>query len=165
MAAFTLLREVNVLTRLGARIGYVCRIQTRDYAKKPAKKPGADEQTPPKKQGGTENKKQPVPTSEEKNRKPTKSKGKGGAKDSMKGPEVCKDPVKLTSHAMGVNIFKDGQDPVLKASEEYPQWLFQLDLGPPKKLSELDPESIQYWRHIRKQNIWRANKLSKGKRL
>uniref|UniRef100_A0A8C4SSL6 Large ribosomal subunit protein mL54 n=1 Tax=Erpetoichthys calabaricus TaxID=27687 RepID=A0A8C4SSL6_ERPCA len=131
MAAFTLLREVNVLTRLGARIGYVCRIQTRDYAKKPA----------------------------------TKSKGKGGAKDSMKGPEVCKDPVKLTSHAMGVNIFKDGQDPVLKASEEYPQWLFQLDLGPPKKLSELDPESIQYWRHIRKQNIWRANKLSKGKRL
>ncbi|MBN3309750.1 RM54 protein, partial [Amia calva] len=94
-----------------------------------------------------------------------KGKGKGMAKESLKGPEVCKDPVKLTSHAMGVNIYKTGQDPPLKAPQEYPDWLFQLDLGPPKKLTELDPESHSYWKLLRKEHMWRFNRLHKGKKL
>lgn len=51
-----------------------------------------------------------------------KGKGKGMMKEELKGPEVCKDPVRLTSHAVGVNIFKQGEDPKLKPPEEYPEW-------------------------------------------
>ncbi|XP_017333510.1 39S ribosomal protein L54, mitochondrial [Ictalurus punctatus] len=94
-----------------------------------------------------------------------KGKGKGMVKDVLKGPEVCKDPVRLTSHAVGVNIYKQGEDPPLKPQEEYPAWLFELDLGPPKKLQELDTESYEYWKQLRKEHIWRFNKLHKGKKI
>ncbi|KAF4083134.1 hypothetical protein AMELA_G00136550 [Ameiurus melas] len=94
-----------------------------------------------------------------------KGKGKGMVKDVLKGPEVCKDPVRLTSHAVGVNIYKQGEDPPLKPQEEYPAWLFELDLGPPKKLQELDTESHEYWKRLRKEHIWRFNKLHKGKKI
>ncbi|KAJ8277375.1 hypothetical protein GJAV_G00074490 [Gymnothorax javanicus] len=99
-------------------------------------------------------------------KKPTaKGKGKGMVKEVLKGPEVCKDPVRLTTHAVGVNIFKQGEDPPLRPVEEYPEWLFQLNLGPPKKLQELDPESRQYWKVLRKEHMWRNNRLNKGKKL
>lgn len=51
-----------------------------------------------------------------------KGKGKGMVKDVLKGPEVCKDPVRLTSYAVGANIYKQGEDPPLKPKEEYPAW-------------------------------------------
>lgn len=44
------------------------------------------------------------------------------AKEALVGPEVCKDPVRLTTYAVGVNVFKQGEDPPLKAHEEYPEW-------------------------------------------
>ncbi|XP_029470176.1 39S ribosomal protein L54, mitochondrial [Rhinatrema bivittatum] len=94
-----------------------------------------------------------------------KGKGKGASIETLKDPEVCKDPGLLTSHAMGVNIYKQGQEVALKEDSEYPEWLFQLHLGPPKKLHELDPESPKYWRTLRKQHIWRNNKLSKNKKF
>ncbi|XP_024425014.1 large ribosomal subunit protein mL54 [Desmodus rotundus] len=92
--------------------------------------------------------------------------GKGGVvSDALKDPEVCTDPVQLTTHAMGVNIYKEGQDVVLKPDAEYPEWLFQMNVGPPKKLEELDPETREYWRLLRKQNIWRHNRLSKNRKF
>lgn len=92
--------------------------------------------------------------------------GKGGvAAEALKDPEVCTDPSQLTTHAMGVNIYKEGQEVALKPDSEYPTWLFQVDLGPPKKLEDLEPESREYWRLLRKQNIWRHNRLSKNKKL
>ncbi|XP_048832586.1 39S ribosomal protein L54, mitochondrial [Brienomyrus brachyistius] len=94
-----------------------------------------------------------------------KGKSKGMTKETLKGPEVCKDPVHLTSHAVGVNIFKQGLDPPLRPPEEYPPWLFQLNLGPVKKLSELDPDSHGYLKRVRKEHIWRDNKLRKGKKF
>lgn len=51
-----------------------------------------------------------------------KGKGKGMVKEEMKGPEICKDPVRLTSYAVGVNILKQGEDPQLKPPEQYPEW-------------------------------------------
>uniref|UniRef100_A0A8C2H399 Large ribosomal subunit protein mL54 n=1 Tax=Cyprinus carpio TaxID=7962 RepID=A0A8C2H399_CYPCA len=95
----------------------------------------------------------------------TKGKGKGMVKEVFKGPEVCKDPVRLCTHAIGANIFKQGEDPLIKPKEEYPEWLFELDLGPPKKLNELEPDSREYWKLLRKEHIWRHNKLHKGKKM
>lgn len=51
-----------------------------------------------------------------------KGKGKGMVKEELKGPEVCKDPVRLTTYAVGVNVFKQGEDPMLKPPEQYPEW-------------------------------------------
>ncbi|XP_022049981.1 39S ribosomal protein L54, mitochondrial [Acanthochromis polyacanthus] len=95
----------------------------------------------------------------------TKGKGKGMMKEELKGPEVCKDPVRLTSYAVGVNILKQGEDPKLKPHEDYPEWLFQLNLGMPKKLHELESDTWEYWKRLRKENIWRSNRLRKGKKL
>lgn len=86
-------------------------------------------------------------------------------KEELKGPEVCKDPARLTSHAVGVNIFKQGEDPQLKPPEQYPEWLFQFNLGEPKKLQELSQDTWEYWRRLRKENIWRYNKLQKGRKF
>lgn len=94
-----------------------------------------------------------------------KGKSKGMVKAEFKGPEVCKDPGRLTSYAVGVNIFKQGEDPKLKPNEEYPEWLFQLNLGNAKKLKELEPDTWEYWKRLRKENIWRYNRLHKGKKL
>ncbi|XP_075467423.1 large ribosomal subunit protein mL54 [Ascaphus truei] len=94
-----------------------------------------------------------------------KGKGKGILGEVLKGPDVCKDPVLLTTHAMGVNIFKTGPDVMLKEDVEYPEWLFQLYLGPPKKLEELSPESPEYFKLLRKLHMWRNNRLSKNKKL
>ncbi|XP_076975658.1 large ribosomal subunit protein mL54 [Tamandua tetradactyla] len=113
------------------------RLLARDYAKKPAMKGGRG------------------------------SKGGKGvvASEALKDPDVCTDPVQLTTHAMGVNIYKEGQDVVLKPDAEYPEWLFQMNVGPPKTLDELDPETREYWRLLRKQNIWRHNRLSKDRKF
>lgn len=51
-----------------------------------------------------------------------KGKGKGMVKEELKGPEVCRDPVRLTTYAVGVNIMKEGEDPQLKPHEQYPEW-------------------------------------------
>ncbi|XP_041279367.1 39S ribosomal protein L54, mitochondrial isoform X1 [Onychostruthus taczanowskii] len=103
-----------------------------------------------------------------------KSKGKGVPKEALKGPEVCTDPTMLATHAMGVNYFKEGPEVALKPESEYPDCLtssaftprlFKIHLGPPKKLEELDPNSLEYWRRLRKYNTWQRNKLKKGKKL
>eukprot|EP00063_Salmo_salar_P096860 XP_014071695.1 PREDICTED: 39S ribosomal protein L54, mitochondrial-like isoform X2 [Salmo salar] len=80
-------------------------------------------------------------------------KGKCIVKDVLKGPELCKDPVKLTSHAVGVNILKQGDDPALKPHKEYPEWLFQLQLGPLKNIHKLEPDSREYWKVLRKEHV------------
>lgn len=51
-----------------------------------------------------------------------KGKGKFMVKEELKGPEVCKDPVRLTAYAVGVNVFKQGEDPMLKPPDQYPEW-------------------------------------------
>ncbi|XP_078279841.1 large ribosomal subunit protein mL54 [Rhinoraja longicauda] len=94
-----------------------------------------------------------------------KGKGKVGVKEALQGPEVCKDPVILTTHAVGVNIYKQGTDPKLLPDTEYPEWLFSLNLGPPKTLDELDPDSREYLKRLRKEHMWQHNKEHRGKKF
>ncbi|XP_040039639.2 large ribosomal subunit protein mL54 [Gasterosteus aculeatus] len=94
-----------------------------------------------------------------------KGKGKGVLKTEVKGPDVCRDPVRLTSYAVGVNILKQGEDPQLKPHDQYPEWLFQMNLGKPQKLQELDSETWEYWKRLRKEKIWHSNRLHKGKKF
>jgi large subunit ribosomal protein L54 len=49
----------------------------------------------------------------------------------------------------------------IKPDEEYPEWLWTLNTGPPKTLDELDPETKEYWKKLRKINLRRNNTLSK----
>ncbi|XP_077331799.1 large ribosomal subunit protein mL54 isoform X1 [Lithobates pipiens] len=94
-----------------------------------------------------------------------KGKGKGLVKEVQKGPEICKDPYILATHAMGLNIYKSGSDVQLKDDSHYPEWLFQLDLGPPKSLEDLSPDTPEYWKLLRKLHMWRNNRLAKVKKF
>ncbi|KAM9330560.1 large ribosomal subunit protein mL54 [Gastrophryne carolinensis] len=94
-----------------------------------------------------------------------KGKGKGLVKDVQKGPELCKDPCILATHAVGLNIYKAGSDIQIKDDVQYPEWLFQLDLGSPKSLEELNPTTSEYWKLLRKLHMWRNNRLAKAKKF
>ncbi|KAI8912329.1 mitochondrial ribosomal protein L37-domain-containing protein, partial [Powellomyces hirtus] len=63
----------------------------------------------------------------------------------------------------GINILKDGEDPVAKADKEYPDWLWSL--LEPKKIDFAEEEklSITYLRKMTKEKI-KANSLAKRSR-
>lgn len=42
-----------------------------------------------------------------------------------------------------------GENIKLKPDSEYPSWLFELRLGPPPELEELDPNYYQYWQKLK----------------
>lgn len=79
--------------------------------------------------------------------------------------EVNKNPEDLVKYCIGSNYFKEGSDVELKADEEYPNWLWDIHIGPPKKLDELEEDSLQYWRKLRKINMKRNNRLAKLKKF
>lgn len=39
-----------------------------------------------------------------------------------------------------------GSDAALKPDSEYPAWLFEIRLGGPPSLDELDPNDLAYWK-------------------
>lgn len=43
--------------------------------------------------------------------------------------------------------------------------LFQLNLGAAQKSHELEADTWKYWKRLRKENIWRFNRLHKGKKF
>ncbi|KAK4884599.1 hypothetical protein RN001_000870 [Aquatica leii] len=91
--------------------------------------------------------------------------GKLGAVAEKKVLPVETDPERLVSYACGTNIFKTGEDVKLLRDDEYPSWLWDVRTGPPPPLEELDPNSKQYWRRIRKMAIKNNIKLQKAKKL
>ena len=54
---------------------------------------------------------------------------------------------------LGANYCKTGEDPVIEAEGEYPEWLWGLDPG---KQQDVAPDSKQYWRRMRKTEAHRA---------
>ncbi|XP_038060006.1 39S ribosomal protein L54, mitochondrial-like [Patiria miniata] len=79
--------------------------------------------------------------------------------------EVNADPDYLVSHCSGSNYFKEGQDVKLGADEDYPEWLWDLHIGPPPTLEELSPDTPQYWRKLRKMHMRRNNRLAQTKKF
>ncbi|KAH7722348.1 Protein MRPL-54 [Aphelenchoides avenae] len=53
------------------------------------------------------------------------------------------------------NVEATEPGPPIKPDSEYPEWLFQLDLRPPRELEDLDPEQDGwlYWRALRKRQV------------
>lgn len=87
--------------------------------------------------------------------------GKLGPMMEKKVLPVETDTNKLINFVCGSNIFKTGQDIQLKPDIEYPDWLWSIRTGRAPSLEELDPESKEYWRRIKKLGMKRNNKLSK----
>nr|CAG4645289.1 EOG090X0KWJ [Leptodora kindtii] len=88
--------------------------------------------------------------------------GKKGGKGAKLGPVVEKrkipvetDPEKLVNFVCGSNVLKQGQDIQLKPDSEYPDWLWTIRLGKPEPLEEMNPETLQYWRRLRKLSLRR----------
>ncbi|OAD59336.1 39S ribosomal protein L54, mitochondrial, partial [Eufriesea mexicana] len=76
--------------------------------------------------------------------------------------QVETDVNKLLTYVCGSNIYKQGEDIKLKPDSEYPEWLWNIRLEPPK-LSDLDPNTKQYWRYVRRQALIRNNQMIKYK--
>ena len=74
------------------------------------------------------------------------------------------DPEKLVNYVSGLNINNTGEDPKIKPDSEYPEWLWSLrtERGH-TPLEELDQNTAQYWRIIKRQERKRRALLSKTK--
>ncbi|XP_012275623.1 39S ribosomal protein L54, mitochondrial [Orussus abietinus] len=92
-------------------------------------------------------------------------KKKGGPVGEKKEIPVETDVSKLLTFVCGSNILKEGKDVELKPDSEYPDWLWTIKTGPLPPLEEMDPDSLQYWRRVRKLAMARNNQLAKLKKF
>ncbi|KAJ1505080.1 hypothetical protein HMI54_006326 [Coelomomyces lativittatus] len=53
----------------------------------------------------------------------------------------------------GINIFKDGKDPVALKDEDYPEWLWTCDAPPKKEFTKEEENTKRYAKFVRKQKI------------
>ncbi|XP_011196639.1 39S ribosomal protein L54, mitochondrial [Zeugodacus cucurbitae] len=91
--------------------------------------------------------------------------GKLGPVIEKKEIPVESDTNKLVNYVCGSNILKAGQDIKLKPDSEYPDWLWSINVERIIPVEEMDPETKQYWRRLRKQGLRRNNQLSKLKKF
>lgn len=75
------------------------------------------------------------------------------------------DAEKLVNYVCGSNIYKQGEDVKLKSDNEYPDWLWNLRVDKPPSLEEMDPNTLEYWKRLRKLAKRRDNALRKGKKV
>lgn len=78
---------------------------------------------------------------------------------------VEKDVNKLLTYVCGTNICKEGEDVKIRPDSEYPDWLWTIRTGPAPTLEELDPNTKQYWRKLRKLGLQRRNKIQATKKF
>ncbi|XP_037944917.1 39S ribosomal protein L54, mitochondrial [Teleopsis dalmanni] len=91
--------------------------------------------------------------------------GKLGPMMEKKEIPVETDVNKLVNYVCGSNIYKTGEDIKLKPDSEYPDWLWSLNVDRIIPLEELDPNTKQYWRRVRKMALRRNNQLAKLRRF
>ncbi|KAH8314370.1 large ribosomal subunit protein mL54 [Drosophila kikkawai] len=91
--------------------------------------------------------------------------GKLGPIMEKKVIPVETDANKLVNYVCGSNYLKTGEDVKIKPDSEYPDWLWTLNTERIIPLEELDPNTKQYWRRLRKMALRRNNQLSKLKKF
>lgn len=72
---------------------------------------------------------------------------------------VEQDVSKLMANCCGANYLKDGEEVKLKDDSEYPEWLWNVPLKPPR-LEEYDPATKDYWERAEVVGRQRENKLN-----
>ncbi|XP_055374573.1 39S ribosomal protein L54, mitochondrial [Condylostylus longicornis] len=87
--------------------------------------------------------------------------GKLGPVMEKKIIPVETDPNKLVNYVCGSNLKKTGEDIKIKPDAEYPDWLWEMNVDRVIPLEELDPNTKQYWRRLRKLALKRNNQLAK----
>ncbi|GIY90186.1 uncharacterized protein CDAR_581691 [Caerostris darwini] len=98
----------------------------------------------------------------------SKAKAMGGLDIQKKSLPVETDVKKLVNYCCGTNIDKEGEDVKLKEDSEYPDWLWELRLGPPPPLEEMDPNTKEYWEQfffLQKIRKLRLKKVAGQKKL
>ncbi|XP_065351356.1 large ribosomal subunit protein mL54 [Cloeon dipterum] len=76
------------------------------------------------------------------------------------------DTKKLRDFVCGSNLQKEGGEEIqVKPDSEYPDWLWTIRTGKFPELSEMDPESKEYWLKVRRMGRWNNNILMKRKRF
>uniref|UniRef100_A0AC34G967 Large ribosomal subunit protein mL54 n=1 Tax=Panagrolaimus sp. ES5 TaxID=591445 RepID=A0AC34G967_9BILA len=72
---------------------------------------------------------------------------------------VDEDAEKLCKYVC-VNYFVEGEEPGPKIlpNSEYPEWLFKLDLSPPKALEDMDPDvdGWKFWLAVKQRKLRQA---------
>ncbi|KAH8299369.1 hypothetical protein KR044_000725 [Drosophila immigrans] len=91
--------------------------------------------------------------------------GKLGPIMEKKVIPVETDANKLVNYVCGSNYMKTGEDVKIKPDAEYPEWLWTLNTERIVPLDELDPNTKQYWRRLRKMALRRNNQLSMLKKF
>ena len=63
------------------------------------------------------------------------------------------DPEYLVTHVSGSNYFNEGEDVKIKDDSQYPDWIWNLSLGKPKKPEELEFGTKEYWEAVKHMNM------------
>ncbi|XP_017072680.2 39S ribosomal protein L54, mitochondrial isoform X1 [Drosophila eugracilis] len=106
-----------------------------------------------------------MPSNRRRQRGRRKKLGKLGPIVEKKIIPVETDANKLVNYVCGSNYLKTGEDVKIKPDTEYPEWLWSLNTERIIPLDELDPNTKQYWRRLRKLALRRNNQLSKLKKF
>ncbi|XP_071531815.1 large ribosomal subunit protein mL54 [Panulirus ornatus] len=76
------------------------------------------------------------------------------------------DPEKLVNFVCGSHPVKeDREDITIKDDPEYPEWLWTLRTEKLPPLSEMDPNTKQYWRRLRTMAMKQKNLIKKVKKF
>lgn len=78
---------------------------------------------------------------------------------------VEKDVKILLSRVCGTNIYNEGEDVPIKPDSEYPEWLWNIRTGPPPALEDMDPNTVQYWKRVRKLALIMKNRQAATQRF
>lgn len=89
-------------------------------------------------------------------------KATGGAllgRKRFRRPPKSSDPEYLVSHVAGSNYLKEGEDVKIKDDSEYPDWIWNLNLGRPKKPDELEFGTKEYWESLKFINFVKRKRI------